>query len=146
MIWDSNLVLLNYTLQKYFIGIFRNGIKIHYKKCFYTKLEIENKRNYGHQKIWNFIFFLWVKKIQFTNKSFKGTFFLQIVKTKVFSFISYVMFLNGNKRKAIFFWVARHITGSFKYHHCTLKKVLQFYKSNTFNYFYIASTYGKLYV
>ena len=26
------------------------------------------------------------------------------------------MFLNGNKRKAIFFLVSRHITGSFKYH------------------------------
>ena len=30
------------------------------------------------------------------------------------------MFLNGNQRKAIFFWVSRHITGSFKYHHIHL--------------------------
>ena len=55
-----------------------------------------------------------MKKICFTILSVKGTFFGQIVKTKVFSYYSKVMFLIRNKIKVIFFSVSIAITISFE--------------------------------
>ena len=85
--------------------------KFNKKKCFYSKRESENPRNYGHQKIWKFIIFLRMEKNTFNKYISYGYFFSPNCKNK--SVFIHFMFSNGNQ-KNIFLMC---LTVSYKLHH-----------------------------